>query len=286
EVEGRPAYQITQVFESPDDEAFYGLGAHQNGQMNYKGEDVELVQHNIVDVVPFVYSNKNYGILWDNYSISRFGDPRPYEPLSALTLFDRDGNPGGLTAEYYVGDKIVRSAIENDVNYEYLETPQVDTFPKDVANNGKIIWEGSFTSDKGGDHKFMVYASGYFKVWIDGKLLLDKWRQNWNPWTNKFSVRIEPGEKHAIKVEWICQGGYMAIKHLDPLPPAEQTKLRLSAEVADEIIYYFIAGESADDVISGYRRLTGKAPIVPKWAMGFWQSRERYRNQKELLDVV
>src|SRR5690606_25154517 len=65
---GQQVYSIRQVFESPDDEAFFGLGGHQNGQMNYKGEDVELVQHNIVDVVPFLYSNKNYGILWDNYS--------------------------------------------------------------------------------------------------------------------------------------------------------------------------------------------------------------------------
>src|SRR6188768_1259053 len=100
-VDGQPSYQIKQVFESQEDEAFYGLGAHQNGQMNYKGQDVELVQHNIVDVVPFLYSNKNYGILWDNYSISRFGDPRPYQSLNSLKLFDRDGKEGGLTADYY-----------------------------------------------------------------------------------------------------------------------------------------------------------------------------------------
>lgn len=286
QVEGHHSYKISQVFESPDDEAFYGLGGHQNGQMNYKGEDVELVQHNIVDVVPFLYSNRNYGLLWDNYSISHFGDARPYEPLSSLTLFDRTGKEGGLTADYYVGDEVVKSAVENNIDYEFLETPQVDNFPKDVANNGKVVWEGSFSSDKPGLHKFLLYSSGYFKVWIDGELILDKWRQNWNPWTNKFKVPIQPGEKHAIKIEWICQGGYMGLKHLDPLPGREQSKLRLSSEIGDEIIYYFIAGESADDVISGYRTLTGKAPIVPKWAMGFWQSRERYRSQEELIGVV
>ena len=41
-----------------------------------------------------------------------------------------------------------------------------------------------------------------------------------------------------------------------------------------------------DEVISGYRTLTGKAPIVPKWAMGFWQSRERYKTQDEILETV
>jgi alpha-D-xyloside xylohydrolase len=41
-----------------------------------------------------------------------------------------------------------------------------------------------------------------------------------------------------------------------------------------------------DEVIAGYRDLTGKAPIVPKWALGFWQSRERYKTQEEILTTV
>lgn len=286
ELEGTNSYHIRQVFESPADEAFYGLGGHQNGQMNYKGEDVELVQHNIVDVVPFVYSSKNYGILWDNYSISRFGDPREFQPLSSLKLFTREGKEGGLTADYYVEDKVVRSLVQNDIGIEYLETPAYDTFPQDVSRKGKVIWEGSFSSDVEGDHKFLVYASNYFKVWVDGQLLLDKWRQNWNPWTNKFNVAVKKGEKHTLKIEWFPDGGYMAVKHLDPLPPGEQSKLSLWSEAGDNINYYFIKGDNADEVIAGYRKLTGKAPIAPKWAMGFWQSRERYRNQKELVDVV
>lgn len=286
DLEGTKSYHIRQVYESPDDEAFYGLGGHQNGQMNYKGEDVELVQHNIVDVVPFVYSNKNYGILWDNYSVSRFGDPREWQPLSSLQLFTRDDKEGGLTADYYVEDKVKFSLTQNDIGIEYLETLAYDTFPQDVSRKGKVIWEGSFTSNVVGEHKFLVYSSNYSKVWIDGELILDKWRQNWNPWTNKFNVNVGMGEKHTIKIEWFPDGGYMAVKHLDPLPANEQSKLSLWSEAGDNINYYFIKGNNADEVIAGYRKLTGKAPIPPKWAMGFWQSRERYRNQQELLDVV
>ncbi len=285
-LEGTQAYHVRQVFESPDDEAFYGLGGHQNGQINYKGEDVEMAQHNIVDVVPFLYSNKNYGILWDNYSISKFGDPRDYQPLSSLKLYSRDGREGGLTADYYVEDKVVLSKLQNDIAVEFLETPAYDTFPTDVSRKGKVIWEGSIESDHAGAHKFLVYASNYFKVWIDGKLILDKWRQNWNPWTNKFNVDMKAGEKHSIKIEWMPDGGYMAVKHLDPLPEKEQQQLSLWSEVGDRLDYFFIKGSNADEVIAGYRQLTGKAPIPPKWAFGFWQSRERYRNQKDLLDVV
>lgn len=286
-VDNMPVYQIAQSFESTDDEAFYGLGGHQNGQMNYKGEDVELVQHNIVDVIPFLYSNKNYGILWDNYSISRFGDKREYQSLNSLQLFTRDGKPGGLTADYYVNDDVVKSVVEDKIEYEFLETPQVENFPKDVARNGKVIWEGSFASDVEGNHKFQVYVSGYSKVWIDGELVVDKWRQGWNPWTNKFNVAVKKGEQHKIKIEWNPDGGaYLGVRHLDPLPEDEQKRLTLSSEVADAINYYFVKGDNADDVIHGYRVLTGKAPIVPKWAMGFWQSRERYHNQQEILETV
>ena len=285
-IEGLNSYQIRQIFESPDDEAFYGLGAHQNGQINYKGDDVELAQHNIVDVVPFLYSTKNYGILWDNYSITKFGDPREYEGLNTLKLFDKDGKEGGLTADYYVENKVKKSAVENLINYEFLETPEVDSFPKDVSQRGKVVWQGHFASDKEGLHKFQVYASSYFKIWIDDKLVLDKWRQNWNPWTNKFTVDCKKDEKHSIKIEWIPDGGFMSVKHLDPYPEKNQNQLSLFSEVGDEINYYFIAGDHADEVISGYRKLTGKAPIIPVWAAGYWQSRERYSSQKELLDVV
>ena len=41
-----------------------------------------------------------------------------------------------------------------------------------------------------------------------------------------------------------------------------------------------------DDVIAGYRRLTGKAPMMPHWAYGFWQSRQRYETQDQLLGVL
>ena len=89
EVEGSKGYSFRQVFESPADEAFYGLGQHQSDEFNWKGRNEELFQYNTKVSVPFVVSNKNYGILWDNYSITRFGDPRPYANLDQFKLFDK-----------------------------------------------------------------------------------------------------------------------------------------------------------------------------------------------------
>src|SRR4030067_306524 len=49
---------------------------------------------------------------------------------------------------------------------------------------------------------------------------------------------------------------------------------------------FLIHGENLDEVIHGYREITGKATMMPKWAMGLWQCRERYQTQDELLSVV
>ncbi len=58
------------------------------------------------------------------------------------------------------------------------------------------------------------------------------------------------------------------------------------SDVAEGIDYYFMYGGNADGVITCMRNLTGQAPMFPLWTYGFWQSRERYKKQKELLDVV
>ncbi|MFD2162297.1 alpha-glucosidase domain-containing protein [Paradesertivirga mongoliensis] len=63
--DGDSFYKLTQVFESSQNEAFYGLGQHQEGIMNYKGRQVLLAQNNTEVAVPFVLSSRNYGILWD-----------------------------------------------------------------------------------------------------------------------------------------------------------------------------------------------------------------------------
>ncbi len=58
------------------------------------------------------------------------------------------------------------------------------------------------------------------------------------------------------------------------------------ADVVDELDFYVIRGERFDDVTRGYHELTGKAPLLPKWAFGYMQSKERYVNAREMLEVV
>ncbi len=65
-----------------------------------------------------------------------------------------------------------------------------------------------------------------------------------------------------------------------------ETGTSLWSDLGDNIDYYFIFGRSMDEVISGYRWLTGKAPLYGKWAYGYWQSKEHYDTQSELMSVA
>lgn len=62
--------------------------------------------------------------------------------------------------------------------------------------------------------------------------------------------------------------------------------LELESQVGDAVDYYFMYGGDADSVIADMRHLTGHVPMLPLWTYGFHQSRERYKTQKELTDVV
>lgn len=131
---------VRQKFILTGTEALYGLGQHQDGNLNLRGKAVDLYQVNMKVSLPLLVSTNGYGILWDNPSLSRFTDNA----------------------------------------------------------QGMALW----------------------------------------------------------------------------------------SEVGDGIDYYFIAGNTIDEIISGYRTLTGEAPMYPKWAYGFFQSKERYQTQKELLEVA
>jgi alpha-D-xyloside xylohydrolase len=62
--------------------------------------------------------------------------------------------------------------------------------------------------------------------------------------------------------------------------------LYISSEVAETIDYYFLYGPELDQVVAEYRELTGAAPMFGKWAYGFWQCKNRYKSQAELLGVA
>ena len=286
------------LFDSPDNEAFYGLGQHQSEELNMKGKNEDLFQYNTKVSVPFVISNKNYGILWDSYSYSRWGNPDDYLQLNrAFKLYDKDGKEGQLTGTYVAknGQKIVRG--EDSIYFEYAmpETSEIcnktdkggiQNLPKGFALNGsKVVYEGYVEAPTNSFYQFILYYAGYMKIYIDGKLVVpERWRTAWNPNSYKFETAIPKGKKTPIRIEWQPDGdvSYCGLRVAAPRSEAEKNQLSIWSEMSPDMDYYFIAGKDMDEVISGYRTLTGKAPVYPKWVLGFWQSRERYQSSKDI----
>ena len=286
------------LFDSPDNEAFYGLGQHQSEELNMKGKNEDLFQYNTKVSVPFVISNKNYGILWDSYSYSRWGNPDDYLQLNrAFKLYDKDGKEGQLTGTYVDknGQKIVRG--EDSIYFEYAmpETSEIcnktdkggiQNLPKGFALNGsKVVYEGYVEAPTSSFYQFILYYAGYMKIYIDGKLVVpERWRTAWNPNSYKFETAIPKGKKTPIRIEWQPDGdvSYCGLRVAAPRSEAEKNQLSIWSEMSPDMDYYFIAGKNMDEVISGYRTLTGKAPVYPKWVLGFWQSRERYQSSKDI----
>jgi alpha-D-xyloside xylohydrolase len=56
--------------------------------------------------------------------------------------------------------------------------------------------------------------------------------------------------------------------------------------VDDDMDFYVVLGPDFDVIIAGLRELTGRVPMLPRWSLGYLQSKERYTDAQELLDVV
>ena len=144
-VAGIQTYCCSTTFLSPPDEALFGLGCHPEDSlaMNYKGRDQDLAIRYMTGAIPVLLSSRGYGLLWDNYSASKF-----------------------------------YGAVENSTRFQYM------------------------------------------------------------------------------------------------------------SESGTMVDYYFFYGPDFDQVIARYRETTGQAPLVPKWALGLFQSQDRYKSQEEVLSVM
>ncbi|MFC3199837.1 TIM-barrel domain-containing protein [Parapedobacter deserti] len=288
--DGDAFYRVRQHFTVSDTEGLYGLGQHQNGIMNYRGRQVTLLQYNTMIGVPFLISTRNYGILWHNYSITKAGDVRPLLPLSAFRLYSKEGQRGWLTATYrdkYQPDSVWVSRPESEIAFQYLSDQT--KFPDSIdLVRSHVTYEGQLESPYSGLHRLHFIYSGYVKVWIDGQLQEDRWRESWNAGSFEIDLETEAGRRHDVRIEWLPDGGqsYLGVQWQRPIPESDRSRFSFDSEAGDGVNYYFIAGEDMDEVIGGYRHLTGRAPIMPRWAFGYWQSRERYRTQKELEEVA
>jgi alpha-D-xyloside xylohydrolase len=276
EVQGEQTFHVRQQWEPNADESLYGLGQRQIGIIDIKGYDLDLWQHNTHVVVPFLVSSRGYGVLWDNLSLTRFGDLREFGPIPADCLFNASGQPGGLTAGTFA-----------TTNLDQLDDVHATNVISFVSTNRTRVWhrwKGEVVPPTTGDYQFKTYSNGRIKMWLDGKVVVDHWRQSWLTEEDQIKVRLEAGHHYPIKLEY--GGDEATTMQLTWKTPAPDGNTSLWSEVADGLDYYFVYGPALDRVVAGFRQLTGRASLMPQWAFGLWQSRQRYETAQQGLDVV
>jgi alpha-D-xyloside xylohydrolase len=286
-VQGDQTFHVRQEWQPNTGEGLYGLGQQQLGLLNLKGYDLDLWQDNGTVAIPFLVSSRGYGILWDNTSYTRFGDLRGWQPLPVV-----QPSGGGLVASYFAGENFEHQVAERrgaDIN---VAVPSDATAPNGLINPAlpatggvSVRWEGDIQADETGDYEFQAFSNCGIKFWVDGQLEMSAWHQRWQPWKNLARVRLESG-RHHVKLEWSMEAGSGQILRMEWKTPSHETNTSLWSEVGEGVDYYFCYGPALDRVIAGYRQITGPAPMMPQWAYGLWQCRQRYETSQQSLDVL
>jgi alpha-D-xyloside xylohydrolase len=250
EVQGEKTWSVRQAFDSPTDERLFGLGQFQDGFLNIRDLPRRLSQVNTQIAIPFLFSSRGFGLLWHNYGLT---EVNPAE------------TPIPLAPELSVG-----GTAEVDVT-------TTEGTKREVRED--VVFQGRFSVTHPGRHAFFFDVgrkmARRWHIEIDGRTVVD-FENLWLPPTTSWFTELEAGE-HAVRV--------LGMKDDAPLlyfrPAGHRTEFR--SPTAGAIDYVVIAGQG-DEIISSYRQLSGAAPMMPAWALGYIHCRERYKSQSELLE--
>lgn len=141
--------------------------------------------------------------------------------------------------------------------------------------------EGKFTTGNAGMYGFIIRGGdkrNKLRLMVDGKTVINL-NDIWVPYTASGRIRLTAHTEHTV----VVRGGGSKLR-VYFLPPSNTYAFR--SQMGQAINYYFMYGPNLGKVIAEYREATGEAPLFPKWAYGFWQCRERYSSQKQLLGAA
>jgi len=252
-VMGEPCFIAEQGFESSQDEYLFGLGQFQDGFYNLKNTTRKLIQVNTQIAIPFLVSNKGYGLLWHQYGLSYF-------------------NPTNQEI------KLVKNS-KNEGKKEEVEVTTTSGTQK--VSQQQSIYSGNFSVAKDGEYSIFLNLGDMDSrhlVLIDGIDVINQ-SNLWLPPAVGKLVQLKAGE-HSVKV--ICKSNNT---------PSLSLKLSNNETVfnspnAKSLDYVVFAGNNTDEIIANYRNVTGNVPMLPKWAFGFWQCRERYTSGEHLVSTI
>lgn len=252
-VGGQNCFVAEQSFDSPSDEYLFGLGQFQDGHYNLRNVTRKLTQVNSQIAIPFLYSSKGYGILWHQYGLTEF-------------------NPADNAVKLVKKDTAAVSKGEAEVT---------TTSGTQKISQRQSLYTGKFSVDRDGEYSLMLdlgnMESRHLLV-IDDTAVIDQ-SNLWLPPAASTLVNLKAGE-HTVQI--VCKSTNIP-KLSWKLADNKTTFRSINAKSLDYVVFY---GKNADEVIAGYRNLSGNVPMLPLWAYGFWQCRERYTSGKHLVETV
>jgi len=171
-----------------------------------------------------------------------------------------------------------------DFNPFENEIPLVSANDAIQYTNSKMpkssTWHGTFKSAEAGEYVFFARADNNrdeFSIAVDGKEIVGI-KNYWTPFTLCGLADLPANKACDVTV----RGG----KNVKLFVGRRSNTTTFRSQLAKSVDFVFFYGPELDDVVHGYRQATGDAPMWPKWAFGFWQCRERYSSQQQLIDAA
>lgn len=249
---GQPTHKARLAWRSADDECLYGLGQFQDGVLNVRGLTRRLTQVNTQIAIPMLISSKGYGVLWNNYGLTDF-------------------NP--------CDRKVALARQAGSSQREIVSVTSTEGGKQEVRENNRF--EGTLTIREEGDYALMLDVGQKMArrhhLCIDGETVVDV-RNVWLPPTTSTIVHLKKG-RHTLTAELTK----------DDQPEVYYRKVDqqtvFQSPVAQAVDYTVFVG-TPDEIIATYRQLTGEAPLMPQWALGYIHCRERFHSQEEILKTA
>jgi alpha-D-xyloside xylohydrolase len=244
--------EATLTFASPKDEYLCGLGQFQDGYANVRGLSRRLTQVNTQISLPMLLSSKGYGVLWNNYGLVDFN---PSDRSVKLTRREGEGAS------------------------EVVNVTTTEGGRQEVRRRN--IYEATIDVAAAGDYALLLDVGQKMarrhNLVIDGQKVIDM-QNTWLPPTTSAIVRLTAG-RHTVTAE-LSRGDNPVLYYGQV---KDETTFR--SPVAPQLDYTVFVG-SADEIIATYRDLTGPAPLMPSWALGYIHCRERFHSSKEILETA
>ncbi len=242
----------TLAIASPEDECLFGLGQFQDGYTNVRGLTRRLTQVNTQISIPMLLSSKGYGVLWNNYGLVDFNPATHRVPLA------KSGGAGQREVVHATSTAGDRREVRQ-----------------------RHIFEGVIEIAEPGDYALMLDVGQKMarrhNLSVDGQTVIDM--QNvWLPPTASVIVTLTAG-RHTLSAE-LSDGDRPTV---DFRRVTDETVLH--SPVAGAVDYTVFVG-TPDEIIATYRSLTGRAPLMPVWALGYIHCRERFHSSDEILQTA